>query len=63
MNTYKETDFYIQLRAKIFMQFCHNYLHTPGWYKRLLSFYVNLHDVTSESVIKPCIKNDNPLVD
>ena len=36
----------VQLRAKIFMgrDFCHNYLHTSGWYKRLLSVnaYLNL---------------------
>ena len=25
--------------------------------------YVLSYDVVSESVIKPCIKNDNPLVD
>ena len=35
----------IQLCAKFFMgsDFCHNDLHTRGWYKRLLSVYVYLN--------------------
>ena len=44
----------------IYVHFIHESLH---YHNVIIVNNCLSHDVVSESVIKPCIKNDNPLVD
>ena len=51
------------LFQKFVPYFCSKINHYVKHHVQILCLYDIYHDVASEIVIKPCIKNDNQLVD